>query len=73
MSGVKGTKRSSLQSNFDSLMSFEEMQQEMALVDVDGSGTISWEEFAALMLGKVEGTDTLAAAMRTAFAVSSPS
>ena len=69
MSGVKGTKRSSLQSNFDSLMSFEEMQQEMALVDVDGSGTISWEEFAALMLGKVEGTDTLAAAMRTAFAV----
>ena len=69
MSGRKGTKRASLQSNFDNLMSFEEMQREMALVDVDGSGTISWEEFTALMLGKVEGTETLAAAMRTAYAV----
>ena len=69
MSAGKGTKRASLQSNFDNLMSFEEMQREMALVDVDGSGTISWEEFTALMLGKVEGTETLAAAMRTAYAV----
>ena len=69
MSGGKGTRRASLQSNFDSLMSFEEMQQEMALVDVDGSGTISWDEFTALMLGRVPGTEILAAAMRTAYAV----
>ena len=51
------------------VMSFEEMQREMNLVDDDGNGTIDWEEFTALMLGKVEGAETLAAAMRTAYAV----
>ena len=54
---------------FDDVMSFEEMQREMNLVDDDGNGTIDWEEFTALMLGKVEGAETLAAAMRTAYAV----
>ena len=53
----------------DDVMSFEEMQRDMALVDEDGNGTIDWEEFTALMLGKVAGAETLAAAMRTAYAV----
>ena len=65
----KGSRRGSLPSNFGNLMSFEEMQQEMALVDVDGDGTIDWEEFTALMLGKVAGAENLAAAMRTAYVV----
>ena len=65
----KGTRRGSLPSNFGDLMSFEQMQQEMALVDVDGDGTIDWEEFSALMLGKVAGAENLAAAMRTAYVV----
>ena len=64
-----GAKRGSLPSNFGNLMSFEEMQQEMALVDIDGDGTIDWEEFTALMLGKVAGAENLAAAMRTAYVV----
>ena len=54
---------------FDDVMSFEEMQRDMALIDEDDNGTIDWDEFTALMLGKVAGAETLAAAMRTAYAV----
>ena len=55
--------------DFDDVMSWEEMQRDIALVDEDGNGTIDWEEFTALMLGKVAGAETLAAAMRSAYAV----
>ena len=65
----KGSRGGSLPSNFGDLMSFEQMQQEMALVDVDGDGTIDWEEFTALMLEKVAGAENLASAMRTAYVV----
>ena len=68
-SDKRSSQRASLHSSFDQAsMTFEEMRVEMALVDVDGKG-MYWEEFVALMLGKVEGTETLAAAMRTAYAV----
>ena len=53
----------------DDVISFEEMQRDMALIDEDDNGTIDWDEFTALMLGKVAGAETLAAAMRTAYAV----
>ena len=53
----------------DEFMTFEEMQDEMCEVDTDGNGTIEWEEFVALMFGKVRGAERLAAAMRTSFAL----
>ena len=53
----------------EDLLTFEEMQSEFRLVDVDQSGTIEWEEFTDLMMGRVAGTDKLAAAMRTGYTV----
>lgn len=61
--------RKNTSGGYDDVMGFEEMQRDMALIDKDGNGTIDWEEFTALMLGRVAGAEALAAAMRTAYAV----